>query len=523
MTNFLKNLWAKARQRPVISIILVIIVIAVGNYFLRGRSGEEPTLARVERGRIIQEVSVTGKTTPMDNIELAFEKTGRISGVRVEVGDQIDARVILMFQDSSELNAQLQQARATIASQRAKLDELVRGARIEDIEIKKAELAKATQDLNNEYAGVYDVIQDAYTKADDAVRKQINDIFINDETSSPRLTFMVVDDQKKINAESGRYLASTDLKNWQNQIFSLSSQAPETELSQILVSAQTHLEYIRSFLNMVNAVVVGAVSLPEATLSSYLTSLGTARTNVNTTLTNVNQQQQAIASQALVVLRIQNELNLKLAGTAPEELNAQRAQVEQAEAAELTLRAQLAKTILTSPIAGTITKVEAKVGEIVAANSPIVTVISKSNLQVEANIPEADIAKIEVGNQANITLDAYGEDVIFRGKVSSIEPAETMVEGVATYKIKIQFDESDPRVKSGMTANVDIIADARDNVLFLPQRSVFTRNGSKLVMLYISAGKSEEREIKTGLRGSDGNIEIISGLNQGDMILRSPE
>jgi macrolide-specific efflux system membrane fusion protein len=79
----------------------------------------------------------------------------------------------------------------------------------------------------------------------------------------------------------------------------------------------------------------------------------------------------------------------------------------------------------------------------------------------------------------------------------------------------------DERVKPGMTANAEILTDKREGVLYVPQRSVVTRNGQKYAQIYRN-GKIEEKIVQTGLRGSDGNIEIISGLNEGDKILRLP-
>ena len=243
---------------------------------------------------------------------------------------------------------------------------------------------------------------------------------------------------------------------------------------------------------------------------------------MNTALAAVNQQDQELSSQKLVVQRIENELALKLAGASSEEVSAQQAKVEQAQANVSVIRAQLNKSFLRSPIRGTVTEQNAKVGQIVSANQTIMTVISQSNLEVDANVPEADMAKLQLGNAVRITLDAYGDEVLFTGKVVRIDPAETVIEGVSTYKTTIQFDTDDARIRSGMTANLDIRTDERLNAIVIPQRSVISRNGRKFVLVAAGSG-TEEREIQTGLKGSDGNIEVVSGLVPGELILRSPQ
>ena len=133
-------------------------------------------------------------------------------------------------------------------------------------------------------------------------------------------------------------------------------------------------------------------------------------------------------------------------------------------------------------------------------------------------MPEADIAKVSVGNTSIVTLDAYGRDVVFEAKVVAIDPAETIVDGVATYKVTFQFIEDDERIKSGMTANIDITSDNRENVIAVPQRSIIRKNGDKFVRI-LDGNNVKEIKVETGLYGSDGNIEIIRGINEGDKVI----
>jgi HlyD family secretion protein len=188
------------------------------------------------------------------------------------------------------------------------------------------------------------------------------------------------------------------------------------------------------------------------------------------------------------------------------------------EASVLSAKAELDKTVIIAPISGTVTRQDAKVGQIDSANVILVSLISASNFEIEANIPEADIAKVAVGNTADITIDAYGSDVRFETKVVKIDPAETEIEGVATYKTTFIFTKEDERVKSGMTANIDILTAKKENVILIPTRAVSSKNNEKFVQILTGQGP-EDIIITVGLRGSDGNIEIISGVNEGDKIV----
>ena len=169
------------------------------------------------------------------------------------------------------------------------------------------------------------------------------------------------------------------------------------------------------------------------------------------------------------------------------------------------------------------TKANIKVGEIVGPNISIISVISANQLEIEANVPEADVAKIKIGNAVRITFDAYGDETKFAGHVTFIDPAETVIEGVPTYKTTIELDVENPLIKPGLTANLDIVANIHEGVIVVPQRSIAYRNGDKVVLIYKESAPAEERKVETGLRGSDGNIEILSGLAEGELIVRSPE
>jgi len=149
--------------------------------------------------------------------------------------------------------------------------------------------------------------------------------------------------------------------------------------------------------------------------------------------------------------------------------------------------------------------------------------MSNAQFQIEANIPEADIAKVKPGQTANVTLDAYGPDVLFHASVVSVDPAETIVDGVPTYKTTFQFEGTDARIKSGMTANIDIQGQMHENVLSVPQRAVVNHNGKKYVTIKTGKNTTKEVVVSLGLRGSDGAIEITDGLSVGDEVVVSQQ
>lgn len=461
-----------------ISFFTALVIVVGGYFYLFGDKKTESKFAIVVKGDILQEISVTGRVKSARSADLAFEKSGKIVSVFAKIGNFVYAGDILVRQDSSELSAQLLKARADLAA-------------------KGADLEKSRVVLANYYLGITDVLNDAYIKADDAVKKQAGSMFTDAESDTPRLNFSSTNSQAVTDSQNGRLISRAELNAWRDELSALSAASSDDDLFRALTKSKAHLSIISSFLISVADALEKATGLTQATLDSYKAGITTGRTNVNTALTNITDQNQNINSQKAAIV-------------------SEEAAIKSYEASVQNIEAQIAKTILQSPIVGVVSKQDAKVGEIAAANAILISVIS-TQYEIEANIPEADIAGIKIGNIANITLDAYGSDVIFSAEVSMIDPAEKIIEGVATYKTTLQFSEKDDRVKLGMTANIDILKNKKSDVLIIPQRLIKSKNGEKFVKT-IENGSTKEIKIITGLKGSDGNIEIIEGLEEGDYV-----
>jgi len=200
-----------------------------------------------------------------------------------------------------------------------------------------------------------------------------------------------------------------------------------------------------------------------------------------------------------------------------------RAQVKQAEAALALAKEQIKDSIIKAPINGTVVRIEYELGEQATAAKPAIAVLGENNFEIEVDISEADIAKIRKDNPAEITLDAFGDEVKFPGQVYSIEPAETIIQDVIYYKVKVELSEKDEvkmaGIKSGMTANVIITTSFRDNVLIMPSRAVVEKNGGNKYVRVLVGKKVIEAPVEVGLRGDEGLVEVLSGVKEGDEVI----
>lgn len=545
---------ALIKKNVILSIVIGAAIIGFGAYFVWSQNATpDYVTVAATRGTIKQQVSVTGRVSSAETAELAFERTGKVARIERSVGDPVATGQTIIALENAELIAELNQAIANVKSNEAKLDELKKGIRIEERNLLESKVinaertltdaelafenvkAKTDLDLTNLYGEVRNTVSDAYIKADDAVNKLTDDLFSDDTSSNPQLVFITGSGQTKSDAQLWRFKAGREIANFQIELNALTES--RSDLDAQLQKTEQHLLIVKTFLDMLTTAVNDAVGVSPTTIATYKANINTGRANVNTALTNVTTKKQLISAQyaanksavdaaqaninvaksALDAARL--ELSLKLAGASNEQIEVQKALVEQAEASLAAVRAQLAKSVLSAPFNGIITAIIPKVGEIVAPNTPVVSLISESEFQIEANLAEADLAKIQIGNSAEVTLDAYGSEVVFDAIVSLINPAETIIDGVATYKITLVFVTHDSRIRSGMTANVDIITAEKNDVLIVPQRAIISSNGNRKVQILENGGAVSEKEVVIGIRDINGMTEILSGIHEGDQVI----
>lgn len=502
--------------------IIVISIILIGSIAIMYifTKKDEPTFSFIitERGNIIQEVAVTGRVKPTKSVELAFEKTGRIGWINVKVGKRVFAGYTLLGLSNDGVASQYEQAEAGLTIQKANLAELLRGSRIEEIEIQKIKVRNAEISLEDAENNLINNIIDALTKSDDAIRNSVDQFFINPRSSNPQIDLLVINQQLETDIEAVRLLIEPMLLSWQSDISSLSR---ASDLNESTLSAKENINQTKRFLDDVSFAVNAASANSNVTqtqLDGYRSDISSARININTGISNLSTSERKVKEAQATLALGKQELILLEAGASIEELSAQRARVREAQANVLNKKAELAKTTIHAPFNGIITKQDVRVGEIVIANTIVVSLISDTEFEIEAHIPEADIAKVEIGNIARVTLDAYGDEVFFDARIVSIDPAETIIDGVATYKTTLQFIERDDRIRSGMTANVDIKSGERTSVITVPSRAVIVKDGRKFVRISTPEG-IEERTIITGLRSSFGDIEIVVGVEEGEKVI----
>jgi len=209
----------------------------------------------------------------------------------------------------------------------------------------------------------------------------------------------------------------------------------------------------------------------------------------------------------------------------------------------------LGRTNIYAPMTGTISKLDAELGERVVgtqqmAGTEILRVANLTNMEVEVDVNENDIVKVEVGDSTIVEVDAYlGKE--FKGIVTEISnsaDAALTTDQVTNFKVKVRIleesyedllegkSENYSPFRPGMTATVDIITNRKDNIIGVPISAIVIKNDTtvtenedqKYEAVFLKEGeKAELRKVSTGIQ-DDSNIEITEGLTEGETVITGP-
>ncbi len=245
----------------------------------------------------------------------------------------------------------------------------------------------------------------------------------------------------------------------------------------------------------------------EAATTAYTEALATYKATaagINDTALRIAQ---ATLDNAKISLAHAEENMDTSTRTAQATLDSAKLAVEQAQRS-------LEQASLYAPFDGVVSEVNYGVGD-TGGTSTAVSVVDLSNLQATLTIAEVDMAQLKVGESAQMTMDAVPAKT-YQAQVVSIGPVGTVSSGVVNYPVTVNITNADADVKPGMTANLAIEVNRRENVLLIPNRAVRTQGNQKTVAV-VRDGKSVQTPVTTGL-SNDQFVEITSGLREGDVV-----
>ena len=502
VVNSLKKLPTKVwagKKKLFIGGGLMAIVIFAGLYFWRGESSAPQYMT----ARIER-----------GNLRNTVTATGTLQAVTtVQVGSQASGTISALYAD---FNSQVKKGQVI-----AQLDPATAKAQVDQA---RANLANARASLAQAQAGVVNS------------RAGVSD------------------------AQARKLAASSTVQNNQAGV-----SAAEANVAVLKAQQDDALSLLKQQESLLKAGVIAQRDYDVA-----VTAYKTAEARYNQAVSQLNQAKLAEKSSASAGVA-QSQAAVEQSQAQVQQAQAQvsqaAAQVQQAQAALSLSEANLSHTTITSPIDGIVVSRDVNVGQTVAASLSAPTLFTIANdltqMQVIANIDQADIGLVENAKSVKFTVDAFtGKD--FQGQIEQMRINPQNVQNVVTYNVVINVDNPEQKLKPGMTANLTITIDERNNVLKVPNSALrFTpqdgqRSGrpagqqggqrgegrqrqegdnagnenrvtpasapvlegqTRRVWVVGADGKPQPRRIKVGL--SDGaSTEIVEGeLNEGDMVI----
>lgn len=527
----------KIRRR---AIYIVLGVVAVALFFVvRPMFAPKNKLiirtATVERGTVTSSVSANGVLQPLTTVEVKSNVGGQIVKLAVDEGDIVQPGQLIARIDPTDTLTAYEQSQADLDSATSRVDQAREQLAMQNTQ-NSAQIESARQNLASARAKLQQAQEQARVQprltsaaisqsksglaAAEAALMQTRTALIPQKLAAAQSAF----DQAKASHD----VAQKDLTR-QNELltrgFVPKSQVDTAEERFNIAKAQ--LESARSKLDTVKDETDQDLSSAQARVEQARAELENA--NANSVQIKIREQELASAQASVK----QAEASLKSAIAANHQDRIRRgdiiqadAQVQRSQASLRNTKTQLGYTTIVAPRAGVVTKKYVEEGSIVTAGRSsfsgsgsgvgIVDIADVSRMFALVSVDETDIAQIEVGQEVDVTVEAY-PDELFTGKVMKIAPQSVTEQNVTTIPVTVEIDLPDGRLKPGMNATCDFITGRAEDVVMVPGEAVDeSDNGSTVTVL--KSDKQVIRKVDTGLVGAD-NIEIISGLKAGEKVV----
>jgi HlyD family secretion protein len=415
-----KSFLGKKRRLAVVAVAVALVALA-GFWFYGGRAdAAEYMTARAERGNLRNTVTATGTLQAVTTVQVGSQASGTISALYADFNSTVRKGQVVAQLDPSVMQAQVQQARANLLQAEAQLQSA------------RAAVSQSHAGVAQSRAGITDARAKALAAGTTTQNQQAG-------VSAAEANVAVLKAQMD------------DAASFLRQ---------EQTLLQGGVIAQRELETAQTSYKTAEARYSQAVAQLRMAQLSAQSASGAGQTQAAAAVEQA--QAQAQQSQGQVV------------GAQAQVQNAA-AQVQQARAALQLAELNLSHTTITSPIDGVVVSRDVNVGQTVAASlsAPTLFTIAQdlTQMQVIANIDQADIGLVEQAKSVSFNVDAFPSEE-FKGAIQQMRLNPVNVQNVVTYNVVIDVSNPEQKLKPGMTANLTVTIDERNDVLKVPNSAL---------------------------------------------------
>ena len=514
-----------------VSLIVLIAALASGAlWFYQNRMAPVSTAASgltqvvaVRQGNLTTNISVVGELDATQLENLAFSRmngTARLLRLDAKAGNTVKAGQVLAAIDAAPYKQVLAQAKSDLQAAEEKLTDLKTPAT--KLDIAKADLAVAKAQLQLQQA--QDGLDDILNPDLSALRSSVADAdrglaqaqvalatLQADKTSEDNLT-RLRDSEAKAAAQYARLANETTPQ----------SDANYRDRLQISLNALKTAEDARSTAEVQKQVnllkVQMQVNKAKQTLEDAQKALTTAQAGGDKLA--LAKAQVALQDAQVALSVAQDSRTTLVQGPDATTLAAAQADVDKKRLAGADAEANLAGATLTAPFDGTVLQTKVTAGNLIAANTQVLTVANMKALQVVASVDETTIRRVTVGQNATMTFDAFPGQT-FRGKVLSVPLQGALQGNVMVYEVPISLTGTESfALLVGMTSNVQIQVGQATNALLVPALAVQQVAGAYQVLVANDDPQGQPKAVTVEVGLTDGvNTQIVRGLNVVDKVV----
>lgn len=435
-------------------------------------------------------VNIIGTVSSLNEAKILAEATGRVTSVNTVLGASVAAGSILATLENSAQRAAVLQAEGAYEA-------AVAGAAQSDVGVREAEIALTS--AKNSAVNTY---RSAYNAAVAALNDSIDKIFTDPKASTPGVRIGGTAYTQTLN--SSRVNLQTIMPAWQSQANAINI---TDDLDTLLSSAKTNLTQMLSLVDtsilLVNSKNTTS-NLSDTELAALSIEFSGVRTSLNAALTSIDSTKTSLSSAEDALERV------RLGGT-NSDVSGANAQVKIALGSLQAARASLAKTIIRTPIAGTVNELSVKSGDYVASFAPIAIVANNNALEITTFLNGNDAALVTVGEAVKINNN-------ISGVITKISPAVNAETG----KTEVIIGTESSELKNGDTVTVSLQKTApttvsSDDVVRIPLTAVKLTSNKSFVFT-VTDNKLVAHEITLGV--PNGNmVEVVDGIDQNWIIV----
>ncbi len=530
---------AKKRRWRFRIIVAVVIIAAIGLFVYMKMAGRDEPIIRtavVERGTVTASVSANGVLQPLTTVQVKSNVGGQVVSLAVDEGDVVKPGQLIAKIDPTDSVTAYDQSQADLAASVSKVQQAQQQLAMQHTQ-NTAQIASARQALESaktrllqaqEQAKVQPVLTQAALKQ--ARNSYEGAMATLDQTRNALIPQKLASTQSSYDqARANCVIAEKDFSRQKELLAKgyVAKSLLETSEAKYQV-AQAQLDTAKNKLDTIKSETDQDLRSAQARVEQAKGALDNANAN---TIQDKLKVQEVLAAQA-TVKQSEAALQVAIAATHNDAIRKgdviqANAQVTRSQASFDNAKTQLNYTTVVAPRAGIVTKKYVEAGSIVTAGKSsfsgtgsgvgIVDIADVSRMFALVSVDETDIASIEIGQDVDVTVEAY-PDELFTGKVTKIAPQSVTDQNVTTIPVTVEIDLPDQRLKPGMNVTCGFITGRVEDVMMAPNEAVEETDNGSVVTVIDKTGKQTKVKVEVGLMGSD-STEIKKGLKEGDKIV----